>query len=148
MGQLDRHLEIAECIKSTLIASFTDPYMQSEVRIEDIDFENLPSYGIVISPESQVEKYGTNDRDDIQYNTLITRAVHALHNDDHSLRLRFVSDMRLLFHHKRLTCIPGCHLYCSVDFGSVAIPSEWTKKNNSVAIVRVKALVREHRTRD
>lgn len=148
MPQLDRHVEIAQCIKSSIEAAFTDPYMAADVRIEDFNLTALPSYGVIVSPEAQQEKYGTNDRDDIEYSTLVTRCVHALHNEDMVRRHQFLVDMRLIFHRKRLTCVAGCHLYASVDLGSVAIPQAWKNNNNSIAIVRVKTLVREHRTRD
>ncbi len=148
MSQLDRHIEIAENIKKLIESSMTDHYMGSEVRIEDFNQNSMPTYGIIVSPEAQVEKYGTNDRDDIEYHTLVTRSIHALKNEDYIRRHQFLVDLRLIFHRKRITGIEGCHVYSNVELGSVAIPSAWKTNNNSVAIVRIKTLVREHRTRD
>ena len=148
MAQEDRHNTIAECIAEIIRDNATDPYMAADVRVEDFSMTALPSYGIIVSPEEMLELPGTNERDDWVYTCLVGRVAHALHNEDKDRRLRFITDMRLLFHRKRIECDEGCYLYSSIEIGKVAIPQAWQKNNNSIAIVQVKTIVRESRERE
>lgn len=122
--------------------------MAQEVGVEDIAGTMAPSYGVAVVPESQAESIGTNERDDWEYNTVVYRTTHALGNEDMIRRHKFLTDMRLLFHRKRLTCVSGCHVYSRINPTKVAIPEEWKKNNNSVVGVRITTLIRESRTRE
>jgi hypothetical protein len=148
MAQDDRHIEIAECMAQLIRVSHADPYMRAEVSTKDLIDDNPPSFGITVSPETQQIGPGTNERDDITYSLLVIRSLNTSASDDHAKRIRFLNELRTLFHRKRLTCISGCHMYCTVDSTQVAIPNEWKKNNNSILIVRVNAMVRESRERE
>lgn len=146
-----RHCDILECVKATIEAGMAtipnaDPYtLIDDVRIEDFNETAKPSFGIIVSPEKETETIGTNERDDLVYSVLVTRVISAMHNTDMCKRLSHRALIRLLFHRKRLTCIPGCHLISDVEFGQVAIPRAWVQDNQSISIMRVNFLVRESR---
>ena len=145
MAQQDRHKDIADCLAQMLRDQATDPYMRSEIRVEDFERSAPPTYGIVVSPDSWSELMGTNERDDIRYTCLVIRIVSSLGNDDQSRRIRFAQDVRLLFHRKRIPLDATCQFYSTVDFGKIEIPQEWDVDNNSVIIFRVNTIVRENR---
>lgn len=148
MGQSDRHLEIANCLAQSIRLRLNDPYMRAEIKVSDLIDQAPPSFGITVSPETQEIGPGTNERDDVSYSTLIVRSLSSQGSDDHAKRIYFLNELRTLFHRKRLACISGCHMYCTVDSTRVAIPDEWKKNNNSILIVRVNALVRESREKE
>lgn len=142
---MSRHSEIADCIKEQVETVYTDPY--TNVRIEDFLASSLPSFGIIISPESIVERPGTVERDDFVYQTIVARIVGSLHNEDLGNRTTFIDSMRTLFHRKKLPCLDlvDCQLYNTIEVGKVAIPNAWETKNNSIVIVRVNTFIRESR---
>jgi hypothetical protein len=148
MSQANRPIEIAECIAKLLRQHGSDPQTRNEITVKYINDDATPTYGITVSPESQDIGIGTNERDDIKYTILIVRTKHSLGNDDHAPIVSLMNDIRTLFHRKRLTCVTGCLMYCTVDPSRVAIPEEWKKRNNSVLAVRVNALVRESREKE
>jgi hypothetical protein len=145
MSSDDRHESIAQCILETLRNGGTDTYLSEEVRIEDYGPDVEPDYGITISPVGESEKLGTNERDDIEYATLITRTVHSLGQDDRIEKSLFRTNIRKLFHNKRIECEDGCFVYSRVEFGDFAIPRKWSSNNKSVSAMRVFTLVRESR---
>lgn len=148
MAQANRHIEIANCIAQSIRLQLEDPYMRAEISVRDLIDQAPPSFGITVSPETQDFGPGTNERDDVTYSTLVVRSLHTSSSDDHAKRIHFLNELRTLFHRKRLSCVSGCHMYCTVDSTRVAIPDEWKKSNNSILIVRVNALVRESREKE
>lgn len=142
-----RHEEIAECIRNQ-IKSFlmgSREYLYEEILIEDFN-ENEPlKKGIIISPLSDSEQIGTNERDDIDYVTLVTRNIHSLGQDDRKSKSDFRDNIRKIFHNKRIQCSESCYLYSRVSFGPFAIPEAWSKNNNSITAMRIFTLVRESR---
>jgi hypothetical protein len=140
-----RHQSIAECIYDTLYSGVADPFMQFEVKVDDYNENESPAYGITIAPLGEREQLGTNERDDIEYETLIIRTTHSLGSDDLEGKSRFRANIRKLFHNKRIECDEGCFGYCRVDFGEFAIPRKWFSDNKSVSAMRVFTLVRESR---
>lgn len=145
MSSDDRHEAIAQCILGVLQNGSTDAYMLDEIRVEDYGPDVEPEYGITISPVGESEKLGTNERDDIEYATLLTRTVHSLGQDDRVDKSLFRTNIRKLFHNKRIECEDGCFLYSRVEFGDFAIPRKWSSNNKSVSSIRVFTLVRESR---
>lgn len=140
-----RPLAIAEKIAEKLTESYADAYMSHDVEVVDIYNDELPSYGITVSPETFAYGMGTADRDDVVYGILISRTLHSNGDEDMESRLQFYNNIRLLFHNKRLAISNACHAYCMVDPTKTAIPEAWRKNNNSLITVRVKVLVRESR---
>jgi hypothetical protein len=140
-----RHKSVAECIQDVLRDGMLDPYMQDETMIADYNENEAPQYGITISPLGESEKLGTNERDDIEYETLITRATSSMGDDDLEWKSRWRVNIRKLFHNKRIECSDDCYGYCRVDFGEWAIPRKWYTDNKSVSAMRVFMLVRESR---
>lgn len=120
--------------------------MLNEVRISDYSENEAPQYGITISPIGERELVGTNERDDIDYETLVIRVAHSMGSDDLEAKSRFRVNIRKLFHNKRIECgEEGCFGYCRVDFGEFAIPRKWYSDNKSVSAMRIFTLVRESR---
>jgi hypothetical protein len=146
MGQLDRHLQIANKIAQLLKNHITDPYVRAEVEVRDLVYDQAPSHGITISPEAMSFGLGTADRDDVIYSIQISRVTHS--DDDHKDRLKFSQDVRLLFHNKRLVIDGACHAYSTVDPAMIATPEAWRKNKNSYILMRVNVLVRETRERE
>lgn len=146
MGQLDRHLQIAGVMEQMIKDTITDPYMVAEVEVKDLIDNTEPTRGIVISPEAMSFGLGTADRDDVIYSIIISRVTS--NDDDHTDRLKFSQDIRLLFHEKRLVIDGTCHAYSKIDSTKVAIPESWKKRSNSIILMRVNVLVRETRTRE
>jgi hypothetical protein len=147
MAQADRHETICQCVLNAIDGSLdADDPMSGNTRIEDFNMTAEPTYGIIVSPEDVKEDLlGTNERDDLTYSCLVTRCIHAMHNEDRSNRLGFQTKLRLLFNRKRLSCDDGCHLYMYVQQGAVKVPQAWQRDNNSISITRVNAIVRESR---
>lgn len=140
-----RQEEILQCILEKLQSELNDPYLYDDIAIKDYAEDRAPGFGITVSPLGEREDIGTNERDDIDYITLVTRNVHALDEDDREGKSCFRTDMRKLFHNRRIPCGDSCTLYSRVDFGPFAIPKEWFSSNNSVTSMRVFTLVRETR---
>lgn len=141
-----RHEQILQCIYEKLLQESTDQHLYDEIHIEDYSENEAPSRGIVISPLGEREQIGTNERDDVDYETVIIRTVHSLGDDDREEKSCFRENIRKLFHNKRIVCDDSCILYSRVDFGRFAIPQAWFNDNNSVTAMRVFTLVRESRT--
>lgn len=147
MGQLERHLDIANKVAEMLRDSIADPYLRAEIEVSDLINNQAPSHGITISPDVVSFGLGTADRDDVIYSVLISRITHS--DDDHLDRLKFSQDVRLLFHNKRLVIDGTCHAYSVVDVPTrVANPENWNRDNNSTILLRVNVLVRETRERE
>jgi hypothetical protein len=140
-----RHYSIAECIADAIREGSTDAHMLYEVKLVDYNENEAPDYGISVSPYGERELLGTNERDDIDYATLVVRTTHSMGNDDIIEKSKFRSNLRKLFHNKRIECEDGCFGYCRVDFGEYAIPRKWFSENKSVSVMRVYTLVRESR---
>lgn len=145
VAQATRHWDIAQVLADEFRLNSTDPYLGNEVRVEAFTGTEVPSRGVIVSPTSQRELMGTNERDDWMYSCTITRIAHALGNEDAEERAAFLTEVRLLFHRKRLQCDDGCYLYSSVEPSQVAIPQAWQKSNNSIAMATVNTIVRESR---
>jgi hypothetical protein len=140
-----RHQTIAECISDAIYDGAYEPFTQFEIKVSDYNENDAPDYGITVVPLGEREQIGTNERDDIEYETLVVRAVHSMGNDDMEGKSRFRVNIRKLFHNKRLECDGSCFGYCRVDFGEFAIPRKWFSDNKSVSAMRVFTLVRESR---
>lgn len=141
-----RHVEILKGIRDIIIENTNEEHLLQEIVISDY-FENRePSVGITISPVGEEFQVGTNERDDIVYVTQVARVVHALGNDDLEEKSSFRSDMRQIFHNKRLKYSDACYGYTRVEFGGFDIPSSWQSQNNSVSVVRIYTRVRESRS--
>lgn len=145
MASEDRHESILECIREVLASGTNDEYMSDEIRIEDFAPNQEPEYGITISPAGERELHGTNERDDIEYITVVTRVAHSLGDDDRRAKSLFRVNLRKLLHNKRLACVDCCTAISRVEFGEFAIPRKWTSENKSVSSMRVFVLVRESR---
>lgn len=146
MSCSSRHEEILECIRDLIVANTNDPYLASEITIEDMGEEDEPPFGISVSPVGEEEQVGTNERDDIDYITQVVRTVHSLGSDDRKAKSEFRVNMRTTFHNKRIQCSGGCYGYSRIEFGNFAIPSAWKSENKSVSVVRIRTLVREPRS--
>lgn len=140
-----RHKEIVDCIKDTLSAELGNAYLYDEIQVEDYQENNPLQQGISIIPHSDSEQLGTNERDDIDYGTLVVRSTHALGNDDLDSKSAFRDDLRRIFHNKRIQCGEDCYLYSRVAFGSFSVPRPWEAGNKSVTVVRILTLIRETR---
>lgn len=145
MAASSRHEEVLECLRDIFLNETEDCYLYDEIRIQAFQEDNSPSTGITLSPMGEREQLGTNERDDIEYATLITRAIHALDEEDRKNQSEFRVSVRKAFHNKRIECGDGCWLYSRVDFGQFAIPSAWKQDNMSVAAMTVYTLARESR---
>lgn len=140
----DRHKEIADNIASILDDDLVG-FDKDEVRVRDY-VESAPlNKGITVSPAGETELTGTNERDDIEYITVVVRSLHALGSDDLEKKSKFRDQVRRLFHHKRLTLPSTCVTYNRIETGNFAIPESWSKNNNSVTVIRVMTTVREDR---
>jgi hypothetical protein len=140
----ERHELICQCIKRVLEGGLGSGY--EDIQIRDYD-EDVPlEIGITISPIGEEEQIGTNERDDIDYSTLVTRKTHAMGNDDLIVKSNFRDEVRRLFHHKRINCGDGCYMHTRVSFGQFSVPSAWKSDNNSVTACKIMMLVRESRT--
>ena len=140
-----RHEEIMECIQAIMEADLDENDLFNEIGIDDYDTTVAPGRGITISAIGEEEQLGTNQSDDIDYITQVSRNVHALSDDDLEGKDCFRQSIRKLFHNKKIDCT-SCILVCRVEFGGFAIPKEWTANNNSVTAMRIRTLVRETRT--
>ncbi len=145
MAEDNRHQSISECIRDLLIEGTNDEYMSGDIIIEDFNLDQEPGFGIIISPAGERELLGTNERDDIEYMTVITRIAHSLGNEDIRGKSIFRVNVRKLLHNKRLACVDGCTAFSRVEFGEYAIPRKWISENKSVSSMRVFTLVRESR---
>lgn len=142
----DRHASICQCILDTIVSNLGSEFQYEEIQVRDYD-EDVPlADGITISPLGEEEQVGTNERDDIDYITLVTRKTHAQGNDDLSNKSNFRDQMRKLFHHKRINCGDGCWMHSRVSFGNFSVPSAWKQENQSITAFKVMMLVRESRT--
>jgi hypothetical protein len=141
-----RHKEILDCIHASVATMISTLFPGETVEIRDYDFDQPLQHGTIISPMGSSEQIGTNERDDIDYATLIVRNVHALYNDDLSNKSCFHDEVRRLFHNKRLSCGVNCQLYSRIDFGNFNIPAKWKNNNTSAAPIVVRTLVRESRS--
>jgi len=139
-----RHKEIADAVYSIINDDLVG-FDREEVRVRDYVDSAPISVGITISPAGENELTGTNERDDIEYVTVVVRALHALGSDDLEKKSEFRDQMRRLFHHKRITLPDACVTYNRIETGQFAIPEAWTKNNNSVSMIRVMTTVRENR---
>ena len=142
----ERHELICDCILTKLREGLGSAFSYEEMQKRDYD-EDVPlQLGITVSPLGEDEQIGTNERDDIDYITLITRKTHALGNDDLTAKSSFRDEVRRLFHHKRIDCGDGCYMHSRVSFGNFSVPSAWKTENHSITAFKVMMLVRESRT--
>lgn len=140
-----RHCEIVNCILAALTPVVSSLYPNETIEVRDYNEDEALQQGIFISPIGSSEQIGTNERDDIDYITLVTRNVHALHNDDMCNKSSFHDEARRLFHNKRLNCGINCQLYSRIDFGQFSISAKWKNNNKSAAPIVIHTLVRESR---
>lgn len=140
-----RQKEIADGIADLLKTELTGDFLYDEIHVKDYQEDNPLSRGITVSPLAESEQIGTNERDDIDYVTLVSRSLHALGEDDLEYKSNFRDEVRRIFHRKRLTLFEGCILYSRVSFGNFNVPSAWTQDNNSVTTMQIYTLVRESR---
>lgn len=141
----ERHELICQCILSNLQTALGSAYAYEDMQIRDYDEDNPLQDGITISPLGEDEQIGTNERDDIDYITLITRKTHALANDDLTAKSNFRDEVRKIFHHKRIDCGDGCFMHSRVSFGNFSVPSAWKTESQSITAFKVMMLVRESR---
>lgn len=142
----DRHNLICNCILSTLQSGLSSAFTYEDIQVRDYDEDRPLELGITISPFGDNEQIGTNERDDIDYATLITKKTHSLGNDDLAAKSLFRDEVRKLFHHKRIDCGDGCYMHSRVSFGQFSVPSAWKIENHSVTAFKIMMLVRESRT--
>ena len=140
-----RHEEIAEGIRDRIAENLEDLSFVDEIFVEDYQENNELSNGITIMPLGEAEQIGTNERDDVDYATLVVRSSHALASEDLGNKSSFRDQIRKLFHNKRIEYAEGCFLYSRISFGQFAIPSAWTQSNKSVTAFKILTLVRESR---
>jgi hypothetical protein len=146
MASTKRHSDILNCILAALQPIVTSLYPNETIEVRDYNEDEALQRGIFISPIGSGEQIGTNERDDIDYTTLIVRNIHALGNDDLDPKSCWHDEVRRLFHNKRLNCGINCQLYSRLDFGNFSIPAKWKNNNTSAAPIVVRTLVRESRT--
>lgn len=140
------HKTIADTIMAELRSKMTPSFIGDQMAIFDYESNNPINSGINIVPLGDEEGIGTNERDDVDYATLIVRSTHALGNDDMEAKSLFKDEVRRIFHHKRIALVDSSNqLYCRVDFGPISIPQKWKSNNNSVTAIKVMTLLRETR---
>lgn len=124
----------------------TAHFVNSQMSVQDYESNNPLGIGITIVPAGDEEGIGTNERDDVDYATLIVRSIHSLGNDDMEAKSLFKDEVRRIFHHKRITLPDQTNqLYCRVQHGPISTPQKWKSDNNSVTAIKIMTLLRETR---
>lgn len=140
----DRHYEIGNKLVDVFRGFLSTQFASDDVRLEDFPFTEQPAYGIAISPLGENEGLGTAGLDDIHYIFQAVRVLHGLGSAGLQSRSEWRNLARANLHRKRIG-ISGCELLTRVDFGSIAIPKEWSTWNLDSSVLKIIVMMRESR---
>lgn len=139
------HSDIIRRLVARLQAmSFTD-IASNQIYAAEFPFDRQPAVGLAVSPLTEVEGAGTNERDDFRYGCMIMQIFGGLgHGDYDPSRYDWRQKVRREFHRKLLGEINN-EIITKVNPSSIKRSKQWRDWGIDTSVMQVWTWVREPR---